>query len=533
MLINSHNIDTLNFSAPTSSASAVSSSTVRHSYQGLPEIFSSISSFLGAYMVELCDICARYRYHDQAPGGTLLHDVLVNSVLLPTMHLCANVHSHKNADGTAVVGSNIFNVAIPNIFHNCYAAAGKFVGTLDDVVAARSDAKKHACDSIKTHPKVLALNAQWNTNIYYQLRSKEIVSRVTASCSVVKSFGFGSSLVFKSVYGVGAKAPVAPASGGVQATLSAKQLADIMQMVETNLAGVAIRTPLVSGLLTELHTLLHEEVFIDALTGEFLQLTCRLFGMLRVFVLDSLGYYHKDGGVALHFLNDVSGGAADGAVSLLDLLAAPVACNTVTLTTEAAGAEKAGGLYAHTASELLCCGADLLRCMKYVQRFFVPMLAAAHTAASSGGGDKLGSYVADLVELQCKKLHSTIPAICDHTLLGLLSDLRVALQAGVEAVPTRYRMTNKPAPTACNAYVLSLTDRFSAVYREFVPVGNAWLEHLQPTDTECYNQVSRFVLNFVHHSATMFVFYIQKSLKVGDSSSACFRTRVAGLQLSH
>jgi len=468
-----------------------------------------------AFMSDLLDICSQYKYHDQAPDCCLVHDVVVNSVLLPVMHLCANVHNHKTADGVLATGSNIFNVAIPSIFHHCYAATAKFIGALDSVVLARGAAGTTSPMSISVHPKVLALNAQWNTSVYYQLRSKEVLSRVTGGCSVVNSFGFSSSLVLKSVYSIGA-APSAATPNNAQTTLSPEKLARLIELVEANLGGAGLKTPLLTAFLVELHTLVHEDVFIAVLSGEFIQLMSRLFGMLRVFVLDCLGYHSKDGQVELRFLKQIEASASGGSPPVLDMLVAPVVCNTVSLTVDAVGGSKPAGsdLYAHIAPELLHCSADILSCIRYTQRHFLPLLVSVHGPPVTVNEGKLAAYAGNLLELQCKKLSSAIPAIYDHILLGVLSDLRSALQAGIEAVPTRYRMTNKPAPTTCNAYIHSLLDKFMGVYKDFLSSSNSCLKYFDTADADSYQQLVRFVQNFIYYSSTIFVFYVQKSLKV-------------------
>lgn len=474
-------------------------------------------------MGEMCDIFVQYRYHDQTPDCSLAHDVVVNSVLLPAMHLCANAHSHKSADGSTVAGSNIFNVAIPAIFHHCYASTAHFIGDLDAIVLkhVKSRANKCAPRSIRSHLKVQSLNSQWNTSIYYQLRSKEVISRVTASYASASACGLGSGSLLKTVYGIGGTA-----ASGTPVTLSVEQLNGLLTLIQTDGEGSAVKTTIVSGLLVELHTLVHHNVFISALSAEFMQLLCRLFGMLRVFMLDSLGYYDKSGLVQLRFLNGVSameetGSDAVTSTKILDVLNVTVTTNTVVSAGDAAsaGLGKVGthGLHVHTAPELLRCSADLLHCIRYTQRRLLPLLVSVQTGSVDDSSEKLTAYLSELLELQAKKLHPVIPVIYDHLLRGLLTDLRGVLQAGIEAVPTRYRMTNKPAPTTCNAYVSSLLDRFFEVYTDFLPASNACLEYLQQfteSGADGYDHLLRFVPNFIQHSAALFAVYVQKSLKV-------------------
>ena len=65
---------------------------------------------------------------------------------------------------------------------------------------------------------------------------------------------------------------------------------------------------------------------------------------------------------------------------------------------------------------------------------------------------------------QCVRLIHCVPYLYDRLAVLTCHDCVSTIQTGVESVPTRYRMTNKPPPTTHNSYVEHILDAFRCVY---------------------------------------------------------------------
>ncbi|KAJ1437160.1 hypothetical protein B484DRAFT_445351 [Ochromonadaceae sp. CCMP2298] len=204
---------------------------------------------------------------------------------------------------------DMLSVGIPSTLSHCYRAVTRFLSALGGVAGPTYAASISL--RLQSHPLVRAFLGRWKLDLYYQLRCKEVFSRVDRACSIALVGGLSAQEdVFKAIYGAGAGTGAGAggaggagigggAGGGLASSVSAVDLRAIRAEVEAETqgagtpngttnstlstvtsTGLPLQAALFQVFASELKTCLHPTVLLDPLGGRFLTLCLR--GVLRL-----------------------------------------------------------------------------------------------------------------------------------------------------------------------------------------------------------------------------------------------------------
>lgn len=225
----------------------------RGSFAGLRQSLDIILSDLRTYMIEPFQIAESVVHSVVGLVSGEAHiplDLIISGVWAPVVaHLAEKF-------------SSMFSVGIANTFYTAYVAVEGFTTDLALLLQTEVNivTSEKITSRLRSHPALLTFHGKWKLDIYYQLRSQEINSRLEKGCS---------SLLSPQGFGKGSSDAVYDAPGN---SLEKDDMTKLQAMVGID------RYQLVSSrvLLIELMTCLHEKVILPAQGARFLGMAVQL-----------------------------------------------------------------------------------------------------------------------------------------------------------------------------------------------------------------------------------------------------------------
>ncbi|KAF9033306.1 COG complex component [Hymenopellis radicata] len=157
-------------------------SVLEESDEPLAKLYCQILRFVERDLCKIMDIAEKVSIKS-LPGGRL-------TPLLSTFpaerdgkgfEIMANVVWDEFARAIMdELGSVVFSVGKPNVFRKNYDITQTFIRSLEYL------APDHSVESMRTHPTFNAFERRWQLPVYFQMRWKEIVSRLEDALSVLK-----------------------------------------------------------------------------------------------------------------------------------------------------------------------------------------------------------------------------------------------------------------------------------------------------------------------------------------------------------
>ncbi|OAV99334.1 hypothetical protein, variant [Puccinia triticina 1-1 BBBD Race 1] len=103
--------------------------------------------------------CSPKETNGEKPSAQSHYNVLINSVILPTLQLITNS-----------LGSSLFAAGNPSTFHRNYSYTIKFLEQLEEFCS-----NPRQVISLRAHPDWKAFKSKWQLAVYAQIRTKEII----------------------------------------------------------------------------------------------------------------------------------------------------------------------------------------------------------------------------------------------------------------------------------------------------------------------------------------------------------------------
>jgi len=372
---------------------------------------------------------------------------------------------------------DMFSVGIPSTLSHCYRCLTRFVQKLqvlcDPAYAEAIGRRLHG------HPLVTSFFARWKLDLYFQLRCKEVFSRVDCACEATLRGGLtGSSTkhLADELYtqiGDSAGAVVAASAAGTASSLTAADCATLKAEVDRQLR---LQIPMFVAFALELRTCLHPSVLLQPLVAKFLTLILRTLMRLEAHVALScsvttpsfpnksdieqlrLVYASATPSVTTGASATGPGAGTPAAKKTPGAAATPAATPAMAPVTPGATPLVLSVL---ALEELLLVAGDL-HCLEGWLLAEFSTSAAAALGAKQSAGSSVGTFHIDLQGVdavraalvrQVAKLQGARGEIWTKITALLGGECRKALGAVKTAVVSKYRMTNKPAPESASAYV--------------------------------------------------------------------------------
>ena len=384
---------------------------------------------------------------------------------------------------------SIFSVGIASVLAECFRAFEYFHKTLSkELLGPAYEAS--LTQRLRTDERVLEFQKRWNRNLYLQLRTQEVSSRLDSACRACGSKGLVTdsldalynptsstssvdatptpTSVMKNKVSDGQKkekitsVPISPR------TLSASEMSELRQgwaLPTSPSSSKGFRLALTIACATEAATCFHENVFFTSMASSFLTMAVKCAVRYEAHVclcINSATPSFPKGPATLKGAVDSagetvvvsSGQDVDGSsTSGVDLPpATPQKTGGVGSSpprTPATGVKPTPGSEPSITSSI-----SLDEC--------VLLVLDLHALAGWYGSTFLlnakrvikveSGAVQSVVEETCNKLRGSALAVWKHVVTLLLIECRGQL-AAVRAVAGRYRMTNRAAPTSPSAYV--------------------------------------------------------------------------------
>lgn len=293
-------------------------------------------------------------------------------------------------------------------------------------------------------PAVKAFHDKWKLDLYLQIRTQESFARIDTYCAAAAVLPAISAEF--------------PSSLSVAQSLPAAELAVLR-------ATLVLRLPILAVFATEVAACLHPLVFLSALGPKLLLLGVRLLARLE-----------------LHLAAVLRRPTPSVNEALLDRLLAQTDAEVKSRVTVR----------------------DLISLVDDLHRLCV-WLDGALTLEATHKLQVAGHSVALILSQQTTKLLAVKTIAWEETCRTLTAECKENLQS-VKAVASKFRMTNKPPPTAPSAYVetvLAPLKRFLAQFADIMPEEAAlWIPALLVVVTDSYLQQVQALMETVRQMDT-------------------------------
>jgi hypothetical protein len=216
-------------------------------------------------------------------GEQILESSVPSPVLSPDVVEGTEKHSFVTSADLVVCGlwqpiailladrfQDMFSTAIPETLSHCYRCLATFLSGLEQVAGPQYGPSLRS--RIQMHPLVRSFWSRWRLDLYFQLRCKEVFTRVDRVCSITAAKGglmlskqymldelYTGKSETKSTQST-AKATVSPRS------LSAAECASLFADTEKRL-GAPFKVALFNALALELRICLHPSVMLEPLVS--------------------------------------------------------------------------------------------------------------------------------------------------------------------------------------------------------------------------------------------------------------------------
>lgn len=392
----------------------------------------------------------------------------------------------------------MFSVGIASVMADCMRAFEAFHTSLSTKLLGPEHAnaltRRFATDS-----RVVTFRDRWNLDLYLKLRAQEVRARLDRACSMCTTNGLVANSL-QALYDAPAPAPTSATptnkdkkgDTGIEQeshvplarTLTAPELAKLRQSLSlpSSPSPASFQLALTIACATEAATCLHAKVYFPSLASSLLAVAVRCVARYEAHVCLSIGGAtpsFPSGPGALRGVIDStgetivvageegvgeagpnsSGGTGEESMITPQKGGAPSPQRTpFTATTKVnPKSNTSSGVSANSISldDCVLLVLDVHSLATWFRSQFLPHATGVInvTAASSAEEDpgESGPVEAIVTEV-CENLRGTGQAVWKRAMSLLLEECKGHLVA-VRAVAGRYRMTNRPAPTAPSAYV--------------------------------------------------------------------------------
>lgn len=390
------------------------------------------------------------------------YDLLVRSVYVPYLRCLDTLH---NSGSSGSETGSMTGITVPSVFHMCYSAMFQFAKYLN-----RFTHTEHLHCIIRAD-----LSTKWKMNIYYQLRVNEVCARVNVLYDMVCSkqlpehSGVGSTnnaskpdsikpvgYMFQSKVEGASLVPYATLSPAA-ASLHDAQLTAMMQHMcylcqQTPEMPIQLNSQFISSMLIEIQSIVEDSIYLCALSSEFVTLIIKIVNRLCLFVKQvycpTPPLFDMNGGFDAQKAQTTEG-------TIVDMLHASMSVNDhLNTSTELLSLRQST-----SATELLRLSSDIIQMSRYIHVHFVPtLIQKAASESEMKDMTELRSLIEHCFDRQCDKLWSCVKHPYNRLAILTCYDCISIIQAGVESVPTKYRMTNKAPPTSHNLYAEHILD---------------------------------------------------------------------------
>jgi hypothetical protein len=387
----------------------------------------------------------------------------------------------------------MLSVGITNVFSHCFRAIDRFAQyLLQRYPSAGTRGLNAALD---------AYYKTWKFELYFQLRSREIMTRVDAICdhqvSVVASSsgskaGPGKAGVLKgdllalaytataekiggsssSAEGVNSSNSIGGQKNRFQSplpldadALSAlwKYVTALLVSSNINNRGHGFHHEIYQSLAMELFLTVHEHVALRPMLTQCLGLNARLVEryVYHIVLLCNASSFHFSSSVS-----EVRSGSREDGSTVTAMASPPNAFEQI--RNEYLGANLAAANTAASMSieELLFHFQDLLHFHSFATTAFQEIYKTriAPTSSESNPIDSKTQLVVErIVYSTLKPVLQAAEAIWSRILQLVVQDCKRPLATAVKAIAGKYRMTNKPAPTTASPYVSTILEPLDAL----------------------------------------------------------------------